>query len=81
MARVRYFYAWMPVVIVFGTAILLAIPYLAVIVFVTVALVLLAALACAIVAVPYRLGKAITRHWHGRTSAPGQPAFRNGAVS
>jgi hypothetical protein len=77
---VRYFYLWTPVVIVFGTAIILTIPYLAVIVFLVVTLVALAALAWAIVAVPYRLGHSVTRHWHGRSGARDSAALRKEAL-
>jgi len=38
-------------------------------VFLIVMLVALTALAWAMLAVPYRLGLAITRHWHGRSDA------------
>ena len=78
---VRYFYLWTPVVIVFGTAIILTIPYLAVIVFSVVTLVALAALGWAIVAVPYRLGHFVTRYCHGRSGAPDEAALRNEALS
>jgi hypothetical protein len=42
---VRYFYAWTPVVVVFATAIVLTIPYLALIVFMVVVLAVLVAVA------------------------------------
>jgi membrane protein implicated in regulation of membrane protease activity len=66
---VRYFYAWTPLVIV-GTVVLLSLPWLgliALMIFALVALVALAALALAIVALPYMLGRAISRHWRGRS--------------
>jgi hypothetical protein len=70
---VRYFYAWTPLVIV-GTAVLLAAPWLALIavmILAVAALVALAALACAIVSVPYTLGRAIGhRLQHRRDARP-----------
>ena len=84
---VRYFYAWMPFVIV-GTVVLLALPWLgliALMVFALVALGALAALAWAIVFVPYMLVRAIGRRWqlHGGaspvTAAALSPAKRQGA--
>jgi hypothetical protein len=42
---VRYFYAWTPVAVVFATAIVLTIPYLALIVFMVVVLAVLVAVA------------------------------------
>ena len=65
---VRYFYAWTPLVFV-GTVVLLSLPYLGLIALVIYALVALAALAWAIVYVPYLLGRAIGRRWHSRTDA------------
>ena len=68
---VRYFYAWMPLVIV-GTVVLLSLPWLgliALVIFSLVALAALAALAWAIVFVPYMLGRAISRHWQGGSGA------------
>jgi hypothetical protein len=58
---VRYFYAWMPAVVVVATAVILICPYLAVIVLIVVllaAIAALGALAWAIVAALYRLGRA-----------------------
>ena len=66
---VRYFYAWTPLVIVVGTVVLLFIPYLALIALMIVSLVALAALAWAILAVPYMLGRAMSRRWQGRSGA------------
>jgi hypothetical protein len=65
----RYFVAWTPAVIVLGTAVLLSSAYLALIALLIVALVALPALALAIVAVPYMLGRAISRRWHSRSGA------------
>jgi hypothetical protein len=64
---VRYFYAWTPLVIVFGTVILLSIPYLALIALMIVALAALAALAWAIASVTHVLSRAISRRWHSRS--------------
>ena len=64
----RYFYAWTPLVIV-GTVVILSLPWLGLIAlmfFALVALAALAALAWAIVALPYVLGRAVSRHWNGR---------------
>jgi hypothetical protein len=69
---VRYFFAWMPLVIV-GTVVLLALPWLGLIALMLVALVALVALAAlvwAIVAVPYMLGRAISRRWQGSGASP-----------
>jgi hypothetical protein len=65
---VRYFYAWGPLVIV-GTVPILALPPLGPIALMFVSLVALAALAWATFYVPYVLSRAISRHWHSRTSA------------
>jgi hypothetical protein len=62
-----YWYGLMPVVIVVGTIVFLTIPYLALAVLAIVSLVALAA--WAIVAVPYMLGRAISRRLQGRSSA------------
>lgn len=66
---VRYFYAWTPLGIVFGTVILLSIPYLAVIALMLIALVLLAALAWVIVSATLTVSGAISRRWHSRYDA------------
>ena len=69
---VWYFYSWTPLVIV-GTVVLLSLPWLgliALVIFSLGALAALAALAWAIVFVPYMLGRAISRHWLGRSGAP-----------
>lgn len=66
---VRYFYAWTPLVIVVGTIVFLTIPYLALAVLTIVSLVAVGRLVRAIVAVPYMLGRAISRRWQGRSSA------------
>jgi hypothetical protein len=86
---VRYFYAWTPLVIVGGTAVVLTIPYLALIALMVVALATLAALAWAIVWVPVTLRRTISRRWQGRSGAsarvavlsPAQPIFRKRHVS
>jgi hypothetical protein len=66
---VRYFYAWTPLVVVFGAVILLTIPFLALIALMIVSLVAVAALAWAIVSVPRMFSRAISRRWYTRTSA------------
>ena len=88
---VRYFYAWTPLVIV-GTICILSLPWLGLIALMIVSLVALT-FALAIVSVPYILGRAIIRRWHGRSdavrrAAPAlhvygypRPAFRKRAVS
>ena len=83
---VRYFYAWMPFVIV-GSVVILALPWLGLIALMVLALVALgalAALAWAIVFVPLKLGRAIGRRWHSgrganQRSAALSPAKRQGA--
>jgi hypothetical protein len=65
---VRYFYSWIPPVIV-ATVVLLSLPPLgliALIVFLAVALAALGALALAIVAAPYLLVRSLERRWRGR---------------
>ena len=82
---VSYFSAWTPLVIVVGTAVLLTNAYLALIALMIVSLVALAALAWAILAVPYMLGRAISRRRQGRsgvsprTAAALSPARRQNA--
>ena len=86
---VRYFYAWTPLAIVAGTAVLLTIPWLALIALMVVSLAALAALAWAIIWVPLALVRAIGRRWHGRRGvsvgiaalSPAQPGFRRGHAS
>lgn len=66
-----YFYAWTPLVIL-GTVVLLSLPWLGLIALMLVSLVslvALAALAWAILAVPYMLGRALSRRWQGRSGA------------
>jgi hypothetical protein len=65
---VRYFFAWMPLVIV-ATVVLLALPWLGLIALMLFSLVTLAALAGTIVAVPYMLGRAIGRRWQRASGA------------
>ena len=68
---VRYFYAGTPLVIV-ATVVVLSLPWLGVIALMVAALVALAALAAlawTIVAVPYVLGRAVSRRWHDRRDA------------
>jgi hypothetical protein len=72
---VRYFYAWTPLVIV-GTVILLALPWLGLLALMIAGLAALAALAAltwAIVAAPLAVGRAIGHRWHGQSAAP-QPS-------
>jgi hypothetical protein len=71
---VRYFYAWMPVVIVLGTVVVLSSAYLALIVLMLLVPVALAGLAWAIVGVPYMVGRAVNRRWHARTGPTPQAA-------
>jgi ABC-type protease/lipase transport system fused ATPase/permease subunit len=73
---VRYFYAWTPLVIL-GTVVLLSMPWLGLIALMIVslvALVMLAALAGAIVFVPYKLSRAIGRRRHEDRGATQQTA-------
>jgi hypothetical protein len=66
---VSYFYAWTPVVIVVGTVVLLTNVFLALIALMLVSLAALAAVLWAMVAVPYLLGRAISRRWQDRKGA------------
>ena len=63
-----YFYAWTPLVIV-GTLVLLAAPWLGVIALLVLALAALAAFALAFVYVPYVVVRAVGRHVHRRGEA------------
>jgi hypothetical protein len=68
---VRYFYAWTPFFIV-GTICILALPWLGLVALVVAALVAvgaLAAVAWAIVYVPFMLSRAISRRWHSQSVA------------
>ena len=64
--RSMYWYALTPVVVIFGGLVFVTIPYLALAVLTIVLLGTLAALAWAIVSVPYMLSRAISDRWHGR---------------
>ena len=69
---VRYFYAWIPVVAV-GTLVILSLPWLgliALIVVLPLVLGALAALAWAIVFLPYRFGRAVSHRWHRAYAHP-----------
>ena len=82
--RLMYWYALTPVVIVFGGLVFLTMPYLALAVLTIVSLGALAGLAWAIVAVPYMLGHAISRRWHGHAAGPRTAAvhaYRNPLAS
>jgi hypothetical protein len=70
---VRYYYAWTPLVIV-GTVVVLSLPWLGLIALMIFSLAALAALAWAIVFVPYMLGRALSRRWHIRSGASGRAA-------
>jgi len=65
---VAYFYKGLPFVIV-GAVVLLAVPYLGLIIFGVVALLAIAALVWAIVSAPYKLGRTIVRRWQ-RAAVP-----------
>jgi hypothetical protein len=65
---VRYWFAWTPLVIV-GTIVVLALPWLGLIALMILSLVALAAFAWAIVYVPYMLIRAIGRRWHSLSGA------------
>ena len=73
---VRYFYKGTPLVIVAGV-VFLSMPWLGLIALMVVAIPALGALAAlgwTIATVPYRLGQAVTRHWHERSDAGPQAA-------
>jgi hypothetical protein len=61
---VRYFYTWTPLVLVATVAVLAASPYLAIVAFMIVVLGALAALAWAIVVLPYRVGRVAVHRVH-----------------
>lgn len=78
---VRYFWGWTPLVIV-GTVILLTLPWLGVIALLVVALGAVAALAWAVVYVPYLVGRAIHNRWRGgRTASPRTAVAQVSSVS
>jgi hypothetical protein len=60
--RSMYWYALTPVVLVFGGLVFVMVPYLALAVFAILLFLALAKLTRAIVAVPYKLGRARRRH-------------------
>jgi hypothetical protein len=74
---VRYFYAWIPVAAL-GTLVILSLPWLGLIALIVVMPLVLGALgafAWAVVAVPYRLVRAIGHRWHdAQTNATGLAA-------
>jgi hypothetical protein len=78
---VRYFYKWTPLVLV-GAVVLLSLPWLGLIALMIVSLVALAALAFAVVFVPYWFIRAISRPRTATVlaSATRQPTFRKGYV-
>jgi hypothetical protein len=72
----EYFYTWTPLVIL-GAVVILALPWLSLIALMLVpflALAALAALAWAVVIVPYELGQAIVRGLHSRSAASPEAA-------
>jgi hypothetical protein len=84
---VTYYYAWTPLVIL-GTLVVLTLPWLGLIALMVVSLLALgalAAIASAIVLVPYALARAVARRGHGdggasvRTVAAPSPARRKSA--
>lgn len=66
----RYFYLWTPFVIIAGMAVLAASPYLALVLLMTIALGMLAALTYVMVWAPLLLSRAISRRWHGHALTP-----------
>jgi len=70
---IRYWYSWTAVAAVFGAAVLLAIPYVAVIVLLIVVILALAAVIWAIIFVPYTVVRAINRRGHHTRSASPSP--------
>jgi hypothetical protein len=79
----RYFFAWTPLVIV-AAVVLLALPWLGLIALVLVSLLALAtlvALACAVVAVPYALGRDLGRRWQDSRGARPHTAVLSPASS
>ena len=64
-----YVYIWTPFFIVAAAAVLLTVPYLALIALMIVLLVALAALAWAVVSVPLLVSRTINHRWQGRRGA------------
>ena len=71
---VRYFYGWIPLLVV-GTLVLLSLPWLGLIALVVLPLVVLGTLAWLTVSVAYALNRAFDRLWHGDGGASPQPAL------
>ena len=69
-----YIYTWTPFFIVAAVAVLLTVPWLALIALMIVLLVALAALAWAIVSVPLLISRTISHRWHGGRGASPLPA-------
>ena len=76
MVRAGYFYATTPIVLVVGTAVLLTIPYLAVIVLMAVLLAVIAAIASAL----YKLVRTFRRPWQARSDASQRTALHAGGA-
>jgi hypothetical protein len=77
-----YFYAWAPLVIA-GTVVLLALPWLGLIalfVFALAALAVTAALVCAILAAPYLVGRSVYRHFYKTSAARRRNPIHTGRV-
>lgn len=80
---VRYFYAWMPAVVVVGTVVILTCPYLALIALMAVllaAVAALGALALAGVSALYALGRSVPRRWRERLGASERIVLHPGGV-
>jgi hypothetical protein len=81
---VRYWYSWTPLILL-GVVLVVSTPFLGLVALLTGSVVALAALAWAIVMVPYMLGRAIVRLWHARSgespraAAALSPATHQGA--
>jgi hypothetical protein len=68
--KLSYAYAWLPVVVVVTTLVLLTHVYLALIVLIVLPLAVLGALTAAIVSVPHVLGRYVSPRWREHRAAP-----------
>lgn len=74
MIRAWYFYSVWPVVAVVSTAVLLTIPYLALVAFMILALAVIVATAWLALVMPYRILRGALRRLPGRAAVPDPPS-------
>jgi hypothetical protein len=77
---VGYFCTWGAPLVIAGTVVLLALPWLGLIALFVFALAVLAALTGAIVAAPYLLGRSVYRHFHDPRAASARNRMHAGRL-